>query len=89
MNGAHIGQVRESRTGISAPNGHLEAVGNFTGGGDRDLLWITEASATAIWHLDGAHVSASQVSAPTGDSPAVVIEDTGCNIQSVKFFAGC
>jgi len=66
MNGGHIGQF-VNPDGHFGTEWHLEAVGNFTGGGDRDLLWITEASATAIWHLDGAHVSASQVSAPTGD----------------------
>jgi FG-GAP-like repeat/Subtilase family len=55
-------------SGLDGLEWHLEAVGNFAGDGNSDLLWISNSGATSIWEIHGSSTQVISVSAPVGDT---------------------
>ena len=66
QNGAIADIINPS--GLYGTEWHLEAVGNFLGDANSDLLWISNSGAASIWEILGTSVQAISVSAPTGDT---------------------
>jgi hypothetical protein len=43
----------------------LQAVGDFTGSGESELLWVDNSGSAQIWQLNGSHVTVSTLPAPS------------------------
>ena len=55
-------------SGLDGTEWHLEAVGNFAGDANSDLLWISNSGAASIWKINGTSVQAISMNAPIGDT---------------------